>query len=139
MIVIFFLTLILFSVAIPNNNEQCPLAPNLFTNKHTEDFSLYFYIPHFQTTFYPNSIDIIDQNGKLVECISTDQFKHDNNLNISIYAFQSIYYINENLYAIGFVEEKTFERLVRNNIQWLFADANLKMRLISNFTFNFNF
>lgn len=125
-----FLFLFFINNVIGIVEKSCPLVPNLYARKRTNHFRLYFYISIYAQTFDTNSIDVINQNGEMVECISINQFKHENNLNTTILAFGSIFYLNEDLYAIAYVEEKTSEVFVGNNFLWLFTDANLNIRLI---------
>lgn len=110
--------------------ESCPLAPNLFPREYTDDFSLYFFITYYSKLMGTNSIDVINQNGELVECITTSQFLHDYK-NINTIAFGAIFYLNEDLYAIGIIGEKTTEISIETNYMWIFTDANLIMRLFN--------
>lgn len=126
MLLTLFITLFLLNNVSAEIDEICPMAPNIFPKNYSDELKLYFYISIYYNNFLPNSIDVLDQNGNLVECISIDKFNHDYDLNI--YAFATIFYLNENLYAISFIKEKISGLLYENNLSWFFLDANLNKR-----------
>lgn len=119
------LSLLLFHTFLTLAKCECQLHVEMqpFKNIESEDSLIYIYVPIHVIGVAQNSIEILNENGAVLDCLNMKDFKEDNDLTWDLPSFVMMKYINDDEYYIVYVSDESTDLTVENNAYAIIVDA----------------
>lgn len=113
----------------------CQLHTNMkpFQNIKTENSLVYIYVPLKIIGMFQNSIEVLNEQGQVLDCLNMEDFIKDVGLTWDNPSFIMMEHIIQDLYLIVFVSDENLNAAVRNSPHALIVDEyfNVKYKIFN--------